>query len=359
MRVCVVALDDPWRQQDGGTVRTRLLVQALSKAGHETSVAYVAETSALRPELPGVTLRSVSTVPLGERGWTKPLSKYKKRLLPLPTMRGGMIAGLGREVAELDPQVLVVSQLRAAPYVDFAAGASLWLDQADVWSLFLNQEVAARRGLPRFTSKIQLARIRQAERMWGGRAAAISTAGYGDRQYLKGITHKPVEWLPTAIAPRQIPRAGGGGRTAGFLANFAFWPNRDAFEVLRDHWAPALRRVGWKTVVAGIGSEQLDGQGQVEILGQVEDLAEYYSRIDVSLAPIRLGGGVKVKIIEALMYERPVFASAYALEGFPPDLAASIPVVSELEPSFDASLVEGAAPEEAFALARTYFSPDA
>ena len=270
-----------------------------------------------------------------------------------------MIAALGREVSELDPEVLVVSQLRAAPYVEFAAGASLWLDQADVWSLFLNQEVAARRGLPRFTSKLQLAQIRQAERLWGERASAISTAGYGDQQYLEGITDMPVEWLPTAITPREIPRAGGEGRTAGFLANFAFWPNRDAFEVLRDHWAPTLRRMGWKTVVAGIGSEQLDGRGQIEIVGQVGDLAEYYSRIDASLAPIRLGGGVKVKIIEALMYERPVFASAYALEGFPPDLAASIPVVSELEPSFDTSLIEGTAPEEAFALALKYFSPEA
>lgn len=359
MRICVLALDDPWRQHHGGTARTRLLVQALIDAGHDTYVAYVAESGAERPHLPGATLRSVATVPLGERPWATSLGKYKRRLLPLPTMRGGMIAELGSHVAEMDPEILVVSQLRAAPYSDFVPHAALWLDQADVWSLFLNQEIANRRGLTRATAKLQLRQIRRAEIEWAHRAAAISTAGYGDGAYLRSTTERPVEWLPTAVAPLDIPRADDGARTAGFLANFAFWPNRDAFNVVRDHWAPALRRIGWKTIVAGIGSEHLDGQGQVEILGTLESLADYYSRIDISLAPIRLGGGIKVKIIEALMYRRPVLASAYALEGFPPELASAIRVVSDTSTDCGDLDTLPQESEQAFALAAQYFSIDA
>lgn len=108
--------------------------------------------------------------------------------------------------------------------------------------------------------------------------------------------------------------------------------------------------------MAGIGSEHLDGNGQLEILGKVDDLADYYSQIDIALAPIRLGGGVKVKIIEALMNYRPVLATRYALEGFPPDLASLIPVVSDIAPDFG-WIAEGRLDgEKAFALARKYFS---
>jgi glycosyltransferase involved in cell wall biosynthesis len=356
MRVCVLALDDPWRQHDGGTVRTRLLIEALAALGHDTCVAYVSHVDAEKPEIPGVVLRSVTTTPLGERGWTKPFKKYKQRFLPLPTIRGGMIPTLGQQIAELEPDVLVVSQLRAAPYSRFAPRSALWLDQADVWSLFLDREASSRRGLPRLTSKMQLRQIRRAEMAWTKSAAAISTAGYGDRAYLSSLTDKPVEWLPTAVAPVDIPRGPAGGRTAGFLANFAFWPNQDAFILLRDQWAPALREIGWDTVVAGIGSEHLDGDGRVEILGQIDDLGDYYSRIDVALAPIRLGGGIKVKVIEALMYQRPVLATAYALEGFPPDLAAAIPVVADRAPAFAEILNDILDSDTAIRLAHKYFS---
>jgi hypothetical protein len=301
-------------------------------------------------------MRSVSTAPLGERRWTKPIGKYKRRLLPLPTIRGGMISALADQVAALDPSVLVVSQLRGAPYADIVPHASLWLDQADVWSLFLKQEIATRSGLPRITAMMQLRQIRQAEVEWAHRAAAISTAGYGDRSYLTSLAGKPVEWLPNAVAALDIPRSQHGAPTAGFLGNFAFWPNRDAFNVLRDHWAPALSRIGWKTIVAGIGSEHLEASSDISIIGSVDDLDDYYSQIDVALAPIRLGGGVKVKIIEALMYRRPVLATPYALDGFPPDLASLIPAVSAVAPDFGALIDGSVKAPETFALADRYFS---
>jgi polysaccharide biosynthesis protein PslH len=301
----------------------------------------------------------VASPPLGERGWVQPLRPIKQRYLPLPTMRGGMIKDLGSTVTALDPDLLVVSQLRAARYLDFAPRAALWLDQADVWSAFLRREVANRRGVARRTAAWQMRAVRDAEVTWSRRATALSAAGYSDRLYLQELAQRRVEWLPTAVAAHEVQRKPGGHPTAGFLANFAFWPNRDAFTVVRDHWAPALRRLGWRTIVAGLRSESLESRSTLEIIGPVEDLDDYYAQIDVALAPIRLGGGVKVKVIEALMRRRPVLASQYALEGFPPDLAAAIPTVEDIKPDF-APLARGEVDgERAFALAARYFSFEA
>jgi hypothetical protein len=48
----------------------------------------------------------------------------------------------------------------------------------------------------------------------------------------------------------------------------------------------------------------------------VGSVGEFYSQVGLALAPVRTGGGIKVKIVEALAFGRPVLATAFALEGF-------------------------------------------
>jgi hypothetical protein len=326
--------------------------------GYDTCIAYVAATGTMPPSVPGLTSRTVAAQPLGERKWATPVGVLKRWLLPMPTMRGGMIRSLGAKIAELEPDVLVVTQLRAAPYADFAPHAALWFDQSDVWSAGLRAEISRRRGLPRYTAAAQLHGVRKAETKWMQRARALSAAGYADRTWLHDRTSRDVVWLPPPTLPRVIPRRDDGQRTAGFLGNFAYWPNRDAFTVIRDQWAPALRRLGWRTIVAGLESHRLDGRGEVEIIGPVNDLADYYCQIDFTLAPVRLGGGVKVKIIESLAFRRPVLATAYAVEGFPPDLAAAIPTFDVASPDFRRLVDHDFDPARMFSLATDYFSFD-
>ena len=196
MRVCVVALDDPWAANHGGTQRSRLLVDALSLRGYDTCIAYVAARGSMPPNVAGLTCRTVAARPLGERKWATPVGVLKRWLLPMPTMRGGMIQSLGEKIAELEPDVLVVTQLRAAPYADFAPRAALWLDQSDVWSAFLREEISRRRGLPRLTAAAQLRGVRKAETKWIHRAGALSAAGYADRAWLRDSTSRDVVWLP-------------------------------------------------------------------------------------------------------------------------------------------------------------------
>jgi hypothetical protein len=61
----------------------------------------------------------------------------------------------------------------------------------------------------------------------------------------------------------------------------------------------------------------------IEVIGEIDDLAKYYASIDISLAPIRLGGGVKTKVIESLCFQVPVIGTAEAFEGISPDLLGS------------------------------------
>ena len=54
----------------------------------------------------------------------------------------------------------------------------------------------------------------------------------------------------------------------------------------------------------------------VEVIGTVDNLEEYYLRADAVVIPIFYGDGMKVKTAEAMMYGKMIFATDEALEGY-------------------------------------------
>jgi hypothetical protein len=54
----------------------------------------------------------------------------------------------------------------------------------------------------------------------------------------------------------------------------------------------------------------------VKVIGSVDDLAKFYHEADLVVSPLLFGGGMKVKIAEALMYGCNIFATSEAFEGY-------------------------------------------
>lgn len=359
MRIAVVALDDPWERPHGGTLRTRSIVDACRDLGHQTHVIYsgVLPEPASRPQ--GVSLHPVASRPLGERQVPGVVSRLKRAVLPLPTLRGGYIAGLAEQLRSLgDIDVLSVSQLRATQYLNHAAGQPrLWLDQADVWSGMLEPEIARRRGVSRAGATAQRQHILRAERRWFGLAGAVTAAGYADAARISAVSGAPARWMPNAVAaPTSIPTP-PDHPTVGLLGNFDFWPNRDAYELLRHTWAPRLAAAGVHCVVAGYGSRELPAAPGVDRIGPVAAPSDFYARVSATVAPIRLGGGIKVKIAESLAYDRPVIATAKALEGFEPAIRGRVATVDPDNPDLGDVQAMLAPDPGLFADARERFSP--
>jgi hypothetical protein len=55
---------------------------------------------------------------------------------------------------------------------------------------------------------------------------------------------------------------------------------------------------------------------KVEILSNVKDLTDFYYRADLVIAPIFLGSGMKVKIAEAMMFNRKVLGTSESFQGY-------------------------------------------
>ena len=124
----------------------------------------------------------------------------------------------------------------------------------------------------------------------------------------------------TDFAARSFGTKAGDGDDVLFVGNFVHPPNVDAADRLVRSIFPLVRRhlphaslhvVGERPPVALRAGA---GEG-VFVTGRVADLAPFLERAAVVAAPIRFGGGMRVKVLEALAAGKAVVASGLAVEG--------------------------------------------
>jgi glycosyltransferase involved in cell wall biosynthesis len=90
---------------------------------------------------------------------------------------------------------------------------------------------------------------------------------------------------------------------------------QDALPIFESYAAPI------KIVIAGTCSDHFVGRDHpnLQVLGPVADVREFYARSDVVIAPLRFSTGLKVKVAEALALGVPLVAHAHAMDGYPTD----------------------------------------
>jgi glycosyltransferase involved in cell wall biosynthesis len=126
--------------------------------------------------------------------------------------------------------------------------------------------------------------------------------------------------LPETIAPRQ---------RVLFFGHFGWKPNLDGLlRYLNGAWprvASALPHAQMR--IAGLGSTQavreaVEAHERVEVLGFVEDLPAELAGTRVVVAPLWVGGGTRIKVLEALAAARPVVGTTVGVEqiGFEHDV---------------------------------------
>jgi O-antigen biosynthesis protein len=106
-----------------------------------------------------------------------------------------------------------------------------------------------------------------------------------------------------------------------FIGSYKWAPNIDAMIYFCSDVMPLLRDLVSSVRLRIVGSSptvevQALARDDVEVVGFVEETTPYLLSSEISIAPLRYGGGIKGKIGEAMAHGVPVVTTAIGAEGF-------------------------------------------
>jgi glycosyltransferase involved in cell wall biosynthesis len=192
----------------------------------------------------------------------------------------------------------------------------------------------ARERLPRRRAQltVERARTRHYERHWYSQAAALACVSTVDAAWFKHLLGRPVEVIENPIGdgffdPPVGPRS---DNIVTFVGTLNHHPNTDAIEWLaREIWPKViasrpdaeLRVVGRSDSEGRLAAHLrkiIEGAGG-RLFVDVPDVRPYYWEAAVVVANIRLGAGMRNKVIHAMACHAPVVATPAAVEGIEED----------------------------------------
>lgn len=222
-----------------------------------------------------------------------------------------------------------VFRLAALPFATtyFASGCLRCLDLDDIESL-THRRIAA---LYRENGDQQLAESASADAaryaMLEGLALRkvdrVYVCSRQDQELLSGRYPAEIVVLPNAVRPPAHVLA-RDTRTFRFLfiGTLGYYPNHDAVLWFCSAILPLIAGQAlypFEVVVAGRGASQqlVDAlpRSNVTFLGEVPDVQPCYNAAHAVVAPLRAGGGSRIKILEAFSFGRPVVTTSVGLEG--------------------------------------------
>lgn len=106
-----------------------------------------------------------------------------------------------------------------------------------------------------------------------------------------------------------------------FIGSYMWSPNVDAMLYFCHEILPILRNMIPQLRLRIVGSSPTDelkalASNDVEIVGFVPETTSYLLSSDISIAPLRFGGGIKGKVGEAQAHGLPVVTTSIGAEGF-------------------------------------------
>ncbi len=148
-----------------------------------------------------------------------------------------------------------------------------------------------------------------------------------DHAYLSGHGCENAVIVPNGVSlpsdgssRRARPGLPVGAPRIAFLGNLGYAPNADAIAFFVRDVLPPLRArfpaATFEVLGPGVTPELSAAYGKlVHFRGFVEDLGEALDEYDVLVAPIRFGGGTKLKVLDAMAHRIPLVTTSVGAEG--------------------------------------------
>jgi glycosyltransferase involved in cell wall biosynthesis len=162
----------------------------------------------------------------------------------------------------------------------------------------------------------------RAERQGSRRSRAVFVCSDQDARYLRRLGYGlGVRVVHNALPIPVLDYAPVREPALFYIGSFNYKPNRDGAQRLLTRIWPLIRAAypAARLIIAGQHPEQIPGYAKtipgVEFTGFVRDLDGLYARVSVAVCPITVGGGTRVKLVEAASYAKPMVSTRIGAEG--------------------------------------------
>lgn len=199
------------------------------------------------------------------------------------------------------------------------------VDSIDAKSLYLERVANATNNIfIKLLNTLEYPALRHYEKLVAHKFRAITLISDVDKAYIiKHTSSDNIYTIKNAWSFANINTENNKSETNEirliFTGNLDYLPNKDALIHFIKDLFPSINGSGKniKFIICGpgrIGPKYLHSN-RIEYMGNVPVLAEYLIQGDIYISPLRIGTGVKNKIVEAMFYSLPVVCYPVSNEG--------------------------------------------
>ncbi len=226
------------------------------------------------------------------------------------------------DVVCLEAPYLIQHGVRQAP--PGAPPPVVIVDQHNVEHELARRSRDASRGLRRLHHAVNWPKIQSEEVAAWRRADGVAFTSTVDAERARAL----LPGVVSAVVPngvdvdhfRRPPGTTADPARAVFFGTLNYFPNLDGVRFfLAEIWprlAQAVPHARLDVIGSHPGAEVLAHQGpRVDVRGAVDDVRPHLARAGVVIVPLRVGGGTRLKILEAMAMSRPVVSTTVGAEG--------------------------------------------
>jgi glycosyltransferase involved in cell wall biosynthesis len=172
--------------------------------------------------------------------------------------------------------------------------------------------------------EVEWRKMRRAEARCVRRADATVAVSDADRSLFRAdVPDADIDVVPTGVdtsyfAPQGAPEIAG---RLVFSGSMDWYPNEDAIAYFAERILPRLRRQRPDVTLTVVGRNpgpalrEIAGRAGITVTGTVDDVRPFIDEAAVYVVPLRVGGGTRLKILEALAMAKPVVSTTVGAEG--------------------------------------------
>ncbi|MGY8679169.1 glycosyltransferase family 4 protein [Bradyrhizobium sp. UFLA05-153] len=318
--------------------RLRMFVQALSRISDSIEILHFASPDApewsmdpkllddLQSRFWGVSV-SVKLAPrrnLPMRWWEYLQSLFSVLYRPRYYPYGGREQAAAISMCLKDsPQIVFVHKLMTMVRLPRTeVGVTVVFDLDDVeHRVKIRAALSASSLVSKLSHFLQAPAIYFAEKRAARRAGRTFVCSELDRQYLERLGFPHVRAINNALPLPEIVPVVVREQTILFLGTYEYRPNAVAAGRLVSRiWPRILAQCPQaRLIIAGKRPDLIPGYNNdlrnLEFPGIVPDLSALYKRSRIICCPITMGGGTRIKLVEAAGYAKPMISTAVGAEG--------------------------------------------